>query len=363
MKMKKMIISVIMSIVAIVNITPSSVFAGGSGGYYTVVDGDCWSTIADKTCSDVDTLISANNGSYDEPLEIGEVIYIPYNVNNIPEETTYTEWQPDPEDPANQTEEIDNDYTFDIEEFVRDDYYNLGFESPDYGYIKNGFYFPAPNEGWYSVAEHSNYSLSALLNANNATIDTPIYYGLGIILPGTECEAEDYVEAVKTYEEVIIGESTIYNNPGTDSWYNIARAAEMMDGIEIQPGEEFSAYDFFGDGHAGLSDGFIEANYFIDSERVGRAPGSGICFNHTGLAKAGDEAGMEFVERHPHCQDIMYATRGVDDAAVNFDEDPLNRQDLKFINPIANTVRVHTYCDSFIGSLRTTISKLVEVIR
>ena len=165
--------------------------------------------------------------------------------------------------------------------------------------------------------------------------------------------------------EEVIGEKTLYNNPNADSWHNIVRAAEMVDGAEIANGEEFSMYNQFPN-QAGEADGMVESEYFIDENRKGRTFGSGICFFGTTSAQAVDEAadeGLKITERHPHVQDVGYAIRGVNDAALNFAVDPANRQDLKILNETGSTVRLNYYVDSAVGALTCTITKLGEFLK
>lgn len=328
--------------------------AGGDGSYLTV-EGDSWSLVADKVGVDVDTLMSANGGSYDSPLQIGVYLTVPWN------------YQPDPETVTNSWSYEDWEDTFNYNEFVNEDYDKLGFESPDYGYIYNGMYFPAPYEGWYSVAEHSGYSLDSLLLANGATIDTPLIYGSAVLLPAEasfdssnwEAPNNSYIEGEEVEEQ--LASVTLYNNPNLASWHNIVRGAELLDGLEASRGEEVSFYNQFPN-QGGEADGMIESNYYIDKDTVGQTFGGGLCFDGTAFYQVNKAAGNECLERHDHVQSVQYATVGVNDAAVNLTVDPDSRQDVRFLVTAADRVRYHFYVDNVIGSLTATISKLTKII-
>lgn len=395
MNIKKLLIAIGSSAAVLIGMNTFSAYAGGNGSYLTQ-EGDCWSSVADKLWVDVNDLLEINGADWDTSLPLNEYIQIPYesgytneNIREVSpddfptielptiseaeedweteEDWEFEESQPDP----GPHRDFDSDFLENLtyEDFYNGDYALMGFESPYYGHIYNGFYFPAPYEGWYSIAEHSGYSLDTILEVNNATLDTPVIFGMGVYLPGEMIEnfdstdnsgVYDYSEAVEVVEEVLASQ-TLYNNPNADSWWNIVQGAKILDGTEIENGEIFSFYNCFPN-QGGEADGMIESNYFIDENTIGRAFGSGLCFDSTTTSQAADKVeGLDIIERWAHVQDVGYATRGVDDAAVNLSVDPEYRQDLKILNNTGDRIRFNYEADSFTGALTCIISRVRSV--
>lgn len=234
-------------------------------------------------------------------------------------------------------------------------------------------YYADWGEGWQAVIENTGYSMQEILDCNGWDLGTEVQYGVPIYLPAvhhsdfptiqldvTDCtDFEDTEESYAVHEEVI-AQRTLYNNPNADSWWNIRRAAEMLDGVEVENGEILSFYDQFPN-QAGIEDGMIESNVFLSPTKVGRAVGAGVCFPSTLTWQTSTlDAGMISIERHDHVQPVGYAQVGVNDAAVNLSIDPLYRQDMRVLNNTGYTVRYNYYIDSSVGALTCVITKLSD---
>lgn len=94
----------------------------------------------------------------------------------------------------------------------------------------------------------------------------------------------------------VIGEFTT-GGFARDSGQNIRRAAELIDGIVVQPGETFSLDAATGPRIA--ANGYVEAGV-IDDGRPGRGIAGGVSQVSTTLYNAGYLAGMTDIEHRPH---------------------------------------------------------------
>lgn len=204
-------------------------------------------------------------------------------------------------------------------------------------YINSG-YMPNLGDGWYQIAEDTGYNLDSLLAANNATLDTPVIYGVPINLPGS---ANEYYYSYNTPQaETYLGGKTLQNNPWGNSWHNICHAADMLNGVTVAPWETFSLYWQFPN-QGGYADGFLDSTAFGANGEEIQVPGGGLCFVSTTMYQAAVlECGMIAVERHDHVKDVSYAVRG-QDAAVDFHTDRKYRQDMQFTNNTGHTVKFY----------------------
>lgn len=144
----------------------------------------------------------------------------------------------------------------------------------------------------------------------------------------------------------LLGSATIWSDKTfTNSWTNITHSADMLNGFELKPWEEFSFYNYF-PGHCGYEEGFVDAPAYTES---GVAPGSGVCFTSTGTYECAVlVCGLYEVERHDHYKPVTYAVKG-EDAAVNLHEDLTYRQDMRFINDTENTLKFYYDYNSWTG--------------
>jgi len=143
--------------------------------------------------------------------------------------------------------------------------------------------------------------------------------------------APDIYGSSESYEIVcqlptIAGFSTTVKDPELNRNHNIALAASMIDGFQLQPGEVFSFDKVLGPRLK--SEGYKDARVIRGGKSVPGVAG-GICQVSTTLYNAVLRAGLEIIERHPHSQPVDYVPPGLD--ATVSDEAGL---DLRFKNQL-----------------------------
>ncbi|HVJ21612.1 MAG TPA: VanW family protein [Polyangiaceae bacterium] len=115
---------------------------------------------------------------------------------------------------------------------------------------------------------------------------------------------------------------------------NIRRAARLLDGLVLGPGEEFSFNRAVGP--RTQARGFVEAPEIVNDEMV-PGLGGGVCQVASTLHAAAVYGGLEVVRRRSHSRPSGYAPLGLD-ATVIYGE-----VDLKLRNPFATPIIVHAY--------------------
>jgi len=209
----------------------------------------------------------------------------------------------------------------------------------------NNKIYPQLGDGWCSIAVRTGYSMSDL-KAANPGFSYPIY-GIALNLPSTNYS---YVSSpsIPTYTETYIGSHTLYNVPWGNSWYNIKLSASELNGMVVKAWNYFSFYEYFPH-HCGAEGGYLWAGAYNSD---GGAYGGGICFTSTTLYQMAVEVlGMQPWVRNSHVRPVDYAIWGVNDAAVNLDVDLANRQDMQFFNDLGYDVKFYTYTDDNTGAL------------
>jgi hypothetical protein len=117
---------------------------------------------------------------------------------------------------------------------------------------------------------------------------------------------------------------------------NASLAGTMLDGVVVNPGEEFSFNDTVG--RRTTAKGF-SAGYIASQSRSDMAVGGGVCMTASILHQAVKAAGLEVLERHNHCIRISYLPLG-EDAAVQY-----GVQDFRFRNNLNIPVIIRTIVD------------------
>ena len=107
--------------------------------------------------------------------------------------------------------------------------------------------------------------------------------------------------------------------------HNTATAARDLDRVIIAPGETFSFNDRVGARDTGK--GYRAAPIITTSGLLEDIPGGGICQLASTIYNAGLLAGMQVVERHPHCRTVGHVPPGRDATIASW------RKDLKLKNP------------------------------
>lgn len=305
---------------------------------------DCWTLLVDKfgyaNDFDLEELLAANGATIDSYIYVGIPIEIP-----------------DKPAPVEQSEII----------------VPTPVESVPVEPVATNIYYAEYGDGWYAIAEKNNTSVSTLLSLNNATLSSMILVGQPIIVSGesndctcdydcncsckTEVPEITYQPAVSPVEE-LIGSKTLYSWCDENSWYNVCHAADLLNGVIVEPDEIFSWYYYPAfRNQCGFADGFIAGGAFSPNGSVNVA-GGGICFPSTVFYQcAVFECGMTSIERHNHIRPVSYATQGTD-AAISLSTDPLYRQDMKFQNTTGHRVRFDFAYDNYNRSLTVSCYKI-----
>lgn len=104
---------------------------------------------------------------------------------------------------------------------------------------------------------------------------------------------------------------------------NVALGAQMLDGIVVDPGAEFSFNESIGE--RGAEQGYKPARVIVDGRNESGIAG-GICQLSSTLYNAVLISGMEVTERHAHSRPVPYLPAGLD-ATVSY-----GARDLRWVN-------------------------------
>ncbi len=115
--------------------------------------------------------------------------------------------------------------------------------------------------------------------------------------------------------------------------HNITLAASLIDGVIVEPGEEFSFNDAVGP--TTKANGFKLARIFIKGQKAD-GYGGGVCQVSSTLFNAADEAGLQITERHDHSLPPGYLPVGRD-AATSY-----GVKDFRFVNTLPYTVEIYS---------------------
>ena len=126
-------------------------------------------------------------------------------------------------------------------------------------------------------------------------------------------------------EPVLASFSTTLKDPEESRNYNVALAAAAIDGVVLQPGEEFSFDRVVGPRLAEA--GYRNARVISGGKSV-PGIGGGVCQVSTTLYNVALLAGLEIVERHPHSRPVGYVPPGLDATVAE------GQYDLRFRNTL-----------------------------
>ena len=137
----------------------------------------------------------------------------------------------------------------------------------------------------------------------------------------TEAQAKELYQVIGTYST-----TTTANK---DRNKNIELAAEALNGLILQPGEEFSFNKATGE--RSEAKGYRPAGAYVNGELV-EEPGGGVCQVSSTLYNAVIFSGLTTTERHAHSYEPSYVTPG-EDAMVSF-----GGPDMKFVNTSSTAI-------------------------
>ena len=148
------------------------------------------------------------------------------------------------------------------------------------------------------------------------------------------------IEKQIIYKDVEIASftSTLYDNE-ENRVYNISKACDILNGVTIPNGSEFSFNNTIGP--MGEENGYKLAKGFDDKGKLIDIPGGGMCQVSSTLYNVALMANLEIKERHPHSRRVYYVP--VDkDATVYYPS-----LDLKFINNTGYDLKLSAQNDNY----------------
>lgn len=159
--------------------------------------------------------------------------------------------------------------------------------------------------------------------------------------------------------------TTYYSTSNASRSGNIARAAELLDGLEIAPGEVFSCSTAIGP--ITEENGYFPAGTYVQG-KVEDGIGGGVCQISTTLYNAALYAKLTIVERAPHSMAVTYVDPARDAAIAGNYKDLKLRNDYEYPVVIgakaeggALTISIHT-SEEDIGNEVELISTVLETI-
>lgn len=147
---------------------------------------------------------------------------------------------------------------------------------------------------------------------------------------------EHTLDDVKNSVQLIGRFSTVSTNTA-NATANMATAFASIDGLIVDPGENFSFNECTGDSNL-TENGYLPASV-IQNEQYVTGIGGGICQASTTIYNAGIMAGMEIVERYNHFYTSIYVYGGLD-ATIDY-----GNLDLKMKNTTDYQIFFHTWME------------------
>lgn len=198
----------------------------------------------------------------------------------------------------------------------------------------------------YSYVEPTYYNESSNYEGSSCSYEEPIYYEEPYNYESNSSNNYEEAESI----DYAYGTSSLSTSYYGNVAWNVGLACEYNDGVIIQPGDTYSAFDVLGDG--GYAEGFKASPGLGSGGEVVTMPGSGICTVETMIWQAMRDAGMVAVERHEH----NYGESG---GKCWYAEDPGNQamfnagtSDLKVNNPYDYAMKLNaSYVD---GEIKIT---------
>ena len=141
-------------------------------------------------------------------------------------------------------------------------------------------------------------------------------------------------QAKASFKRIGTYTTTTTNNKARNE--NVRIASEALNGLIIQPGEEFSFN--LTTGNRTPDKGYQPAGAYVNGVLV-EEPGGGVCQVSSTLYNAVVFAGLKTTERHAHSYEPSYVTPG-EDAMVSYDGH--SGPDMKFINNSSTAIGIKT---------------------
>ena len=186
---------------------------------------------------------------------------------------------------------------------------------------------------------YSLFKSNIILNSNKTEVNKDISNIASTENINTNNESAP-IEKQIIYKDVEIASftSTLYDNE-ENRVYNISKACDILNGVTITNGSEFSFNNTIGP--MGEENGYKLAKGFDDDGKLIDIPGGGMCQVSSTLYNVALMANLEITERHPHSRRVYYVP--VDkDATVYYPS-----LDLKFINNTGYDLKLSAQNDNY----------------
>lgn len=145
---------------------------------------------------------------------------------------------------------------------------------------------------------------------------------------------------------VVHGSCTTKFDPRASRATNIAVAASRINGVLIQPGEEFSFNKTILPRTA--ANGYVEAPIYVSGKHA-TGTGGGICQVSSTMYSAMLNGGIPATERHPHSLPVPYLPEGRDATIAG------NYYDLKVVNIYDTPLEISAVVDMASGTVSVTL--------
>lgn len=190
------------------------------------------------------------------------------------------------------------------------------------------FVYTESKNGYAIDIEKATSDVKALLDSNTY---------VGTIVVDAEVTVPTLTTDTIKNEFGMITSSSSKTTTNNNRNHNIKITCEKLDGLVLQPGEEFSFNTYIGERTA--DKGYLEAGT-IQGDKIEPALGGGICQVSSMIYQSVIKANLNVVERNPHRWPSTYAVAGTD-AAVDW-----GSQDFIFVNDSDYPVALHAVYDN-----------------
>lgn len=157
-------------------------------------------------------------------------------------------------------------------------------------------------------------------------------------------EPQGSAEELAMITDVLGSFTTSYTSSGSSRSKNVENGANLINGITLYPGEEFSTYKAVAP--FTKENGYYMAGSYM-SGKVVDSMGGGICQVSTTLYNAVLLAELEVTERHNHSMIVSYVDPSADAAIAES-----SGKDFKFVNNLDHPI----YIEGFVNNKRITFN-------
>jgi len=148
-------------------------------------------------------------------------------------------------------------------------------------------------------------------------------------------EPKGSTEQLSQVKDILGSFTTSYASSGANRSANVANGCELIDGVLLYPGEEFSTYTAVAP--FSVDNGYYMAGSYMNGQVVDSL-GGGICQVSTTLYNAVLRAELEVTERYNHSMIVTYVDPSADAAIAES-----SGKDFKFVNNLDYPVYIEGY--------------------